>query len=106
MDINLAEQINSWLCACQFHTMGLGNSDCFESLRDISLDDMLLATRTVERRGTQKNEAGQQLITPVCEDRAVAAVYTILHYDPWPQDAVEPIIARDGKILAHIDLVK
>ncbi len=70
-----------------------------QSLADLSLAEMVEANRIVCEIGAVEIEAGAKEVRTVCEDRLIAALYVLYHYEP---DMTNHPIVHDGQKLVDV----
>lgn len=97
-----AQHINSLLVGAMMASNGVGPetpSNLYQELRGISLADMVEASAIV-RNGTGEKRDGYTIHTVHCDDRAVAAIYTAMHYEAETYGGPRAILSHEGEVLA------
>lgn len=82
MTIERAIEINAAICDFSFVTMGLKSSLSTKALTGLSLRQMLDAVEIVEAANSSPSIDGKRTIHIVPDQRLVAAVYCLEHYEP------------------------
>lgn len=93
------ERASTIVRACvanKLYSMGL-DDELPLPLHDYSLSDLLKANHMIAT--ANKNSDSHQM---VCDDRLVAALYTIQNYEASPLDDMDPIARIDGKALCCV----
>lgn len=99
MDRSRAAQIVARCLAHVYYRMGAIDEPP-ASIEEYSLRELLDANHLIAGpAGTTRNEDGTESIAFHCDDRLVAALYTLYHYQGEPPDGPEPIVGIDGKAL-------
>lgn len=106
MDLDTARQINNWLSHAALVVDGLGDVRAFDALADVSLADMMEARNIMDRENRKDvRTLGGRVITTVCDDRLIAAIYATIRFDASGPTAVERLTTRpDGASLCLVHL--
>ena len=90
MDDEQARAINRLLTRVTFAAHGLtDDAPSMDELRTISLSEMLEAKGLIEAANKVGGGNGKRTITMVCDDRLIAAIYVLAHYEPRNETIVE-----------------
>lgn len=71
-------------------------------LEQYSLEEMLTAAHMIRDFGEVRNGDGTTSIMVRPDDRFIAALYCLVHFQADEQDDVEPIVAGHGKALVCV----
>jgi len=107
LDFAALVRLNEECVKARLHAMGLGGAPDLALLRRASLADLVAARDHVQDRNRAPGDGGPRTISTVCDDRLIAAIYTMLHYEPEDDHgSIDPILElRDGErvtVLIHI----
>jgi len=80
MNLQEARDITAACTANKMASMGIGENQP-PSLADYSLEQLLVANRMVKEEPNTKNKDGTESMQMFCDDRLVAALYTVYHYE-------------------------
>lgn len=77
------------------------------SLEEYSLSELVEANKLIAGpAGTTENDDGTKSIAMHCDDRLVAALYALTHYQAEPQDDLRPIVSIPGKAICCIEVAE
>lgn len=90
-----AREINRWMLDHSWYSMGLKDEKP-PSLQEVSLEEMIEATKIVKGFGSP---------TITCDNRLIAALYVAYHYSaPKDIDSADTICeAADGRMVVVVD---
>jgi hypothetical protein len=75
MDIEKARKINARLCDYYFVTTGIMTADLMPDISDITLEEMVTASRIIKEAPAEAESGGTKTITCHLEERAIVMVY-------------------------------
>lgn len=102
MDQERAEQIVADCIRFEMFAMGIGGEGAKPPDLDYSLAELLEANHCLKK--SIKNPNGTTTIHMTCDDRLIAALYVLKHYEASAPDSVEPIVHDGEKAVAVISI--
>lgn len=104
MTAERAEHINGLMVGAFLRSEGFGGDEgnmLYTELKRLSLGEMVEASRVVKAQGPQASEKPGYKSYPVTvDDRAIAAIYTALHYEAEEYSGPRTIFRHEGEVLA------
>lgn len=101
MTLERACKINDAMCGLYFRSIDVGrrhDGNPQDALAGVSLADMLTAAAMIRAENASHPVAGQRTISSVPDDRLIAAIYTLLHYEAqFPRNVIIKIPVGDGR---------
>lgn len=102
MAMDRAKEINSHMNSLFFYSEGIARDtadhaamlDALAFLRPLSLRDMLAAADAISNAPEVRNDKGNVVLTTICDDRLIAAIYAFLNY---PCNGGGKMIINDGR---------